>query len=156
MAEQETVSGREKEEGLSSEYDLIVIGAGPAGLFCAIACRQAGKKILILGEDGAESTIIDHYGDHGRFLRPALLGFSNADLISFFEKRGLSMTVEENGKVFPASRSSGDVLSVLLKECGAEGIELFCGQPARQVSRSEEGFLVRTDRRQYRSPLLRL
>lgn len=174
VAEQETVSGREKEEGLSSEYDLIVIGAGPAGLFCAIACRQAGKKILILEKMNAPGKKLlisgsgqcnithqgdirafpDHYGDHGRFLRPALLGFSNADLISFFEKRGLSMTVEESGKVFPASRSSGDVLSLLLKECGAEGIELFYGQPARQVSRSEEGFLVRTDRRQYRSSLL--
>src|SRR5271157_6652167 len=104
---------------LDEEYDLIVIGAGPSGLFCAINSSQKGKKTLILEKNESPGhkllisgqghcnitneaeiqTFLEHYGEHGRFLRPALLGFTNHDLIRFFEDRGLAMIREKRGKI---------------------------------------------------------
>lgn len=143
--------------------DLIVIGAGPAGLFCAISSAQLdknvlvleknsfpGKKLLITGSchcnlthEGDMRAFLDHYGDHGRFLRPALQSFTNRELIDFFEERGLTMIREESGKIFPATMRSKDVLKVLIDELESNGIRIECGQDVKSVSRTDEGFIVR-------------
>lgn len=163
-----------KDDDLIQDYDLIVVGAGPSGLFCAINSFQKGKRILILEKKnspghkllisgsgqcnithaGEISDFLEHYGDHGRFLRPALLGFTNCDLISFFARSGLGMVQEKEGKVFPESMQSRDVLNVLTAQCRELGIEIKCGQAARSISRIEDGFLVSCTGGRYRSRLL--
>jgi hypothetical protein len=146
----------------SEPLDLIVIGGGPAGLFCAAQAsgrdrkvlvlekkRTPGRKLLISGSgrcnithDGDIRAFLDRYGGAGRFLRPALLGFTNRDLIAFFEERGLSMTTLEGGKVFPATQRSRDVLAVLLAECEARGVEIAGGKTVTSIEKSDEGFIV--------------
>ena len=163
-----------KDDDLIQDYDLIVVGAGPSGLFCAINSFQKGKRILILEKKnspghkllisgsgqcnithaGEISDFLEHYGDHGRFLRPALLGFTNCDLISFFARSGLRTVQEKGGKVFPESMQSRDVLNVLTAQCRELGMEIKCGQAARSISRIEDGFLVSCTGGRYRSRLL--
>ena len=155
-------------------WDLIVVGAGPAGLFCAAHASCRGRKILVLEKkispgrkllisgsgrcnlthDGDPRAFLDHYGDHGRFLRPAILGFTNRDLVAFFEENGLSMITLEGGKIFPESQKSRDVLDVLLAECEARGVEIKCGKAATSISRSEDEFLVACGDETYRSRTL--
>ncbi len=89
-------------------YDLIIIGAGPAGLFCASHRGMAGmrvsvlekkasaaRKLLIAGSGRCNITnaveiegFARHYGPAGTFAKPALLGFTNIDLMRFLEERG--------------------------------------------------------------------
>ena len=96
-------------------FDVIVVGAGPAGLFCAIqAAREGlgvllleknpapGKKLLISGSghcnithDGPVKDFLAHYGKAGDFLKPALMTFSNTELVDFFEDHGLGMEIKE-------------------------------------------------------------
>jgi predicted Rossmann fold flavoprotein len=143
---------------------IVIIGGGPAGLFCALQAAgddrevllleknpSCGRKLLITGSgqcnlthDGEITEFFTHYGDHGRFLRPALRQFTNRDLIAFFEERGLPMTVETGGKIFPASKRSSDVLSILLSECDRKGVQLVRGMPVKKVSRDERGFTIET------------
>jgi len=145
-------------------YDVAVIGGGPAGLFCAIhaaspSCRvvlfekneQPGKKLLLSGTGQCNIThageirdFLTRYGDHGKFVKPALMGFSNTDLIQFFSERGLMMETEKSGKVFPKSRSAADVLSLLLGECRVQGVEIRCGEPVIGVEKNADGFLITT------------
>lgn len=154
--------------------DLIVIGAGPAGLFCAANSSEKDRKVLILEKkrspgrkllvsgsgrcnithDGDIRSFLDHYGDHGRFLRPALLGFTNRDLVAFFEERDLVMIRQEGGKIFPETQRSRDVLSVLIEECRAKNVDLKCGQTVTSIKRSEGGFEVASGYQTYRSRLL--
>ena len=142
--------------------DLIIIGAGPAGLFCAACASGRGRKVLVLEKkrtpgrkllisgsgrcnvthDGDIRAFLDHYGGAGRFLRPALLGFTNCDLVAFFEERGLAMTTLEGGKVFPATQRSRDVLAVLLAECEGRKVEISSGKTVTSIARSDEGFAV--------------
>lgn len=160
--------------GHNKDQDLIIIGAGPAGLFCAVNSSLESKKIVILEKnespgrkllvsgsshcnithEGEIQTFLDHYGDHGRFLRPSLLGFTNRDLMSFFEKRGLPMIQAEGGKIFPATLRSSDVLDVLIEECKARKINLRCSQEVKSIARSAEGFEVVSKDQTYQSRLL--
>ena len=108
-------------------YDVVIIGAGPAGLFCAIHAADPGRRVLLLEKnpqpgaklllagsgqcnlthDGEIREFVTHYGDHGKFVKPALMSFTNRDLMAFFRDRGLAMVTEENGKVFPADTAVG-------------------------------------------------
>ncbi|MCX6673618.1 MAG: NAD(P)/FAD-dependent oxidoreductase [Methanothrix sp.] len=156
------------------DYDLIIVGAGPSGLFCAINSMQKGKRILILEKknspghkllisgsghcnithDGNIRNFLDHFGDHGRFLRPALLGFTNSDLISFFKENGLGMIREKGGKMFPETLQARDVLNILIEQCRALGVVIKCNQAVKSITRKEDGFLVDCENGSYGSRLL--
>jgi len=154
--------------------DTVIIGGGAAGLFCAIHASESGgsvvvlekndtcgKKLLLTGSgqcnltaDGDIREFFSRYGDHGKFLQPALLGFSNRDLIDFFESRGCPMTVDGDGRVFPASRKAADVLALLLGECEAQGVAIRCGEAVQGVGRTEGGFAVETAASRYTTTYL--
>jgi len=147
----------------------VVIGGGPAGLFCAIQTAGAGRRVVLLEKNampgakllltgtgqcnithtGAIRSFEAHYGKNGRFLRTALHGFSNDDLIRFFSGRGLAMAAEENGKVFPGTRASADVLSLLIRECREREVELRCGEQVEGIVQDRQGFIVRTGKTVY-------
>ncbi len=198
MASSEIWPSAKKNINYREEADLIIIGAGPAGLFCAIKAAGSihddrkkhnsriivlekkgtpGRKLLISGSGRSNIThggdiqdFFSHYGEHGRFLRPALLSFKNKDIVSFFAEKGLAMIEEESGKIFPATGRSKDVLDILVRECEARRISLQCGQKALSISKKdhgsedgsddrfkhgiESGFEVATEDGSYRSPLL--
>lgn len=163
--------------------DLIVVGAGPAGLFCAInACQSTGsgyrrrdnrrilliernpspgRKLLISGSgqcnithEGDIRAFLNHYGDHGRFLRPSILGFTNHDLISYFKERGLEMISEPGGKIFPQTRRARDILNILIEDCRNHEIEILCQHEVRMVQKSDNGFRLCCEDGEYRSDLL--
>jgi predicted Rossmann fold flavoprotein len=156
------------------QYDVLVIGAGPAGLFCAIHAAlpgghvllleknpDPGKKLLLAGSGQCNIThtgemrdFLLRYGNHGKFLKPALFGFTNKDLITFFHERRLAMEIEENGKVFPKIRRSADVLATLLEECRVRGVVLRCDNTVTGIARAADGFEITTPTMLYRSTFL--
>ena len=149
--------------------DVVIIGAGPAGLFCALQVAEmnqsvvvlekkatCGRKLLITGAGQCNLThggeireFFTRYGDNGTFLRPALLGFTNQDLIDFFESRGLSLSTDDNRKVFPQTRKASDVLDILLSKCRRRGVVLHCNEAVKSVETSEDGFSVQTETARY-------
>lgn len=156
---------------IGRQMDILVIGGGPAGMMCAIAAAKRfresspgarvalfekndrpGKKLLIAGSErcnlthaGAVADFSDHYGEHGRFVRPALSHFTNDDLARFFAERGLPLVELNDGKLFPRTQSSRDVCRVLLDEMRTAGVELHDDTPVERVERQPDGtFLVQT------------
>lgn len=150
-------------------YTAVIIGGGPAGLFCA--CRSAGenRRILVLEKmpscgrklcitgagkcnlthTGTMTEFCSHYGDGGKFLRPALMNFKNTDLLAFFRERGITFIPDENGKYFPQSGTAKDVLSVLLGECSRIGVEIRCDEAVQSIEHTDGSFSVRTADGQY-------
>jgi predicted Rossmann fold flavoprotein len=153
---------------------VVIIGGGPAGLFCAChaavpGCRvtllekkaRPGSKLLLSGSgqcnithEGEIRDFLSHYGDHGKQVRPALMSFTNRDLIAFFHEHGLGMMTEDNGKVFPATRQAADVLGILEGACREQGVSLRCGEAVTEVVRTADGFRITTPAGTYTTHVL--
>ncbi|MFW5982258.1 MAG: NAD(P)/FAD-dependent oxidoreductase [Halanaerobiaceae bacterium] len=155
--------------------DIIIIGAGPAGLFTAIQASktnhktiileknpEAGKKLLITGagqcnltQEGNIKDFLDHYGENYRFLRQALYTFPNKELIEFFQHKGIKFTTTNEGKIFPASLKAADILDVLLQECKDKKIDIKYSQAVKDVQIDKENrFIISTNKNKYKSNFL--
>ena len=129
-------------------YDVIVIGAGAAGLFYAAGSSLSGRagrrlilektahpgqKLLMSGNGmcnithgGSIKAFVDKYADNGRLIRGCLYKHNNLELIALMERLGVHLTEREDGKIFPGSMKAKDVLDALL--CAAEnsGWQIRC------------------------------
>jgi len=147
-----------------NKFDVIIIGSGPAGIFAALTCAgrglttcllekkpSAGLKLLIAGTGQCNVThagpigdFLNHYGEKSRFVRPSLYGFTNSDLVAFFESRGLPLKEVNAGKIFPETLNSKDVLRVLLNECMKQKVTICYNSAVESIVHVDEGFQLST------------
>jgi len=131
-----------------NNFDVIVVGAGPAGLLAAGRAAELGGKVLILEKmqlpgrkllitgkgrcnitnDSAISEFIKHVYPDGRFLRNAFSKFYSNNIIELLERFGVESTLERGGRYFPASNKSLDVLNALLKWIMELNVEIRTSQ----------------------------
>ncbi len=117
-------------------YDLIVVGGGPAGMFAAITaaeqgCRvlllerneRLGKKLLITGKGRCNVTnhcsgreVLENIPRNGRFLYSAMENFPPDRIYDFFEKNGCPLKTERGNRVFPVSDKSQSILDCLIRQ----------------------------------------
>lgn len=120
-------------------YDVIVIGAGPAGMMAAGTAAGLGKKVLIIEKNkifgrkllitgkgrcnvtnvADTKTMLNYITTNNRFLYSAFSHFSNYDTIDFFENAGVPLKTERGGRVFPTSDKSADIAHALQKYASA-------------------------------------
>lgn len=127
-----------------TNYDGIVIGGGPAGMFAAITAAQRGqrvllmerndrlgKKLLITGKGRCNVTnncavdeVLKNTPRNGRFLYSALNACPPEKVIKFFATAGCGLKTERGNRVFPVSDRSQSVLEALRKEMRRSGVEI--------------------------------
>ncbi len=140
-------------------YDVIIIGAGAAGMMAAIhAARQqarvlvleknekAGKKIYITGKGRCNITnaapmdeILAKVNSNPRFLYGSFAYCTNRDVCELLEEHGLELKTERGYRVFPASDHSSDVIGTLVRAMNRLGVELRLRMPVA-------GLICRNDR----------
>lgn len=132
---------------------VIVVGAGPAGIFSGIfAAREGaevviieknstiGKKLAVTGGGRCNFTNSADEAGHRRatvhnskFMIPALNHLGPEMIMEFFRKRGLEMIIEEDGSVFPRTNRSQDVINVLKEELKKLKVRVELGQEAVEL-----------------------
>src|ERR1700749_3666352 len=125
-------------------WEIVVVGAGAAGIMAAIRAAEGNRRVLILEKNRKPGVkilmsggtrcnithatdnrgIVEAYGPPGRFLHSALAALSVEESIAFFEAEGVATKVEETGKVFPVSNKATDVLAALLRRLERSGATL--------------------------------
>jgi predicted Rossmann fold flavoprotein len=124
-------------------FDVVIVGAGAAGLFCAGVAGQLGLNVLLVdhSEQVAEKIRISgggrcnftnrdldpraphrHYlGDNPHFCRSALSRYTPADFVSLVRRHGIPFHEKHKGQLF-GDRSADDFIQMLLRECAAGGV----------------------------------
>lgn len=133
-----------KKQMTGSEYDLIVIGGGAAGMFSAgVAAknlgrvllleknRELGKKLRITGKGRCNVTnnctseeVLQNVPTGSRFLYSSIWGFPPQSVMAFFEEIGIPLKTERGNRVFPVSDRAGDVTAALECWLHAAGVEV--------------------------------
>ena len=127
-------------------FDVVIVGAGAAGLFCAGVAGQLGLKVLVLdhSEKVAEKirisgggranftnmdvTAANFLSENPRFAKSALSRFTPADFVALVKKHGIAFHEKHKGQLF-CDRSAEDLIAMLLAECAAGGVTHW--QPCR-------------------------
>jgi hypothetical protein len=155
---------------LTAEFDALVLGAGAAGLLCAIEAGkrgrrvavleradQVGKKILISGGGRCNFTNIhcqpeNFISANEHFAKSALTRYTPADFIALVEKHRIPYHEKTLGQLF-CDRSAQNVTDMLEAECRAAGVQTFLSCRIHEVRRTTE-FIVRTEAAEFRAPAL--
>ncbi|MEE9325719.1 MAG: NAD(P)/FAD-dependent oxidoreductase [Cocleimonas sp.] len=150
---------------LIPQYDVIIVGAGAAGLMCAIEAgkrgrkvllldkaSKAGKKILISGGGRCNFTNMytepDNYlSDNPHFCKSALSRYTQWDFIALMEKHHLSWTEKTLGQLF-CDQKSAAVVKILLDECIKAGVKIHLDCQLHKIEK-EESFTLQTSAGNY-------
>lgn len=140
-------------------WDVLVIGAGAAGMMAAFAAASAGKKVLLLekNEKAGKKIFITGKGrcnvtnacevedlfqnvvTNPKFLYSAFYNFDNQAVMDFFEREGCHLKIERGDRVFPVSDHSSDVIAALLRALKKQNVEIFYHSEAAELLLREGG-----------------
>ena len=143
-------------------HDVIVIGAGAAGLLAAARAAEQGRKTLLVEKNRkpavkilmsggtrcniTQSTdikgIVAAYGSSGKFLHSALASLDPPAVVELFHAEGVQTKVESTGKIFPVSDKALDVQQALLRRLARSGAEMIVETPVTSIDRADGHFMV--------------
>ena len=141
--------------------EVVIIGAGAAGLMCAFSAaargrkvmlidhaNKAGKKILMSG--GGRCNFTNMYTEPGNFLsqnphfcKSALARYTQWDFIAMVAKHGVPYHEKKLGQLFCDNKSS-DILEMLLNECEQAGVSLHLDTSVQQIDKLDSGYRLQT------------
>lgn len=142
---------------------IAIVGAGAAGMMCAAAIKESipgmevvvfekndhiGKKVLISGGGRCNVTtglddirqVLSKYPRGGKFLNQAIRAFSPRMVYEWFEKHGVPLKVEKDGRVFPVSDNGQDVVGVFEKLFASTRTKMVFNSAVKKIERSERKF----------------
>lgn len=144
-------------------YDVIIIGAGASGLFCAMTAGKRGRKVLILDHankagkkilmsGGGRCNFTNYYiesthylSQNEHFCKSALSRYLNWDFIGLVNAHGIAYHERDHGQLF-CDNSANDILQMLLTECGNVGVTIQLNAIINDIQSlpMSEGFRVTT------------
>lgn len=151
--------------------DVVIIGAGAAGLMCALTAAERGRQVLlidhankagkkILMSGGGRCNFTNMYADpanfaskNPHFCKSALARYTPWDFIAMVSKHGVPYHEKKLGQLFCDNKSK-DILKMLLDECEQTGVDLRLGTSVQQIEKTQSGYLLSTEMGQIASPSL--
>jgi hypothetical protein len=150
-----------------TQKDVVVIGGGAAGFFAAINIAEQNPKfnisILERGKEVLTKVKVSGGGrcnvTHAEFIpseltqnyprgEKELLGpfhqFMTGDTIAWFEKRGVELKIEDDGRMFPVSNSSQTIIDCFLSEAKKYGVDILMNHSVKSIKKTESTFQVET------------
>ena len=154
--------------------DVIIIGGGAAGFFAAINITEQNPslKVALLerGKDGLAKVKVSGGGrcnvTHAEFIpqelvqnyprgEKELLGpfhqFMTGDTIGWFEKRGVELKIEEDGRIFPVTNSSQTIINCFLNEAEKHHVDVLYSHAVKSISKENEVFHLETSQGDFSS-----
>ena len=155
-------------------YDCLIVGGGAAGFFTAINIveRNPKAKVAIL-ERGAEvlgkvrisgggrcnvthacfepNELVKFYPRGEKELRGPFHQFCSGDTIEWFERHGVALKIEDDGRMFPVSNSSQTIIDCFLKATQQLGIKVLTGQSVQSIFKKDNYWKIDTQNQNYQA-----
>ncbi len=146
-------------------YDILVIGGGAAGFFAAneVSARNPKLKIIIVEKTSQllakvrisgggrcnvthhefePTPLSKHYPRGQKELKQLFRTFHAADTVAWFERRGVKLKTEEDGRMFPTTDNSQTIIDCLMREAQRAGVEIVTGCEVVRLKRDKTHFIV--------------
>ena len=151
-------------------FDVVIVGAGAAGLMCAMTAGNRGRRVLLLEHnDQAGAKILISGGGrcnftnleisperflsaNPHFCKSALSRYTQHDFIALVERYKIRYHEKTLGQLF-CDGSAREILAMLLEECAAADVDLRTGQSVTEITRADR-FRIETDKGSFTAPAL--
>ncbi|MFS1701208.1 NAD(P)/FAD-dependent oxidoreductase [Alteromonas sp. AMM-1] len=148
------------------QFDVVVIGAGAAGLFCAAQAGKRGRKVLVLDHakkigrkilmsGGGRCNFTNMYAsaenylcNNPHFCKSALSRYTQWDFIGLVAEYGIPYHEKTLGQLF-CDNSASDIVDMLVKECSKAGVTITTHCEIGAVAKADEGFTLTTTQGDY-------
>ena len=153
---------------MNSNFDIIIVGGGAAGFFSAInivennpklkvAILERGKTVLekvrisgggrcnVTHACFAPNDLVKYYPRGEKELRGPFHQFCSGDTVEWFEKHGVELKIEDDGRMFPISDSSQTIIDCFLLATQKLGIQVLTGQSVQSIFKAEKYWKVETN-----------
>lgn len=150
----------------NEKFDLVVIGGGAAGFFCAInaARLSPGLKVVILEKSGKLlqkvkvsgggrcntthhlfelSALVKKYPRGERFLKKAMHHFGPADTVEWFTQMGVVLKTETDGRMFPVTNTSETIIDCLMREADKYNVQIWVHSVVQALEKREDKWLLK-------------
>jgi predicted Rossmann fold flavoprotein len=157
---------------MTQNFDIIIVGGGAAGFFTAINIVEKNSKLKVaILERGSEvltkvrvsgggrcnvthacfepNELVKFYPRGEKELRGPFHQFCSGDTIEWFEKHGVELKIEDDGRMFPVSNSSQTIIDCFLKATAKLGITVLTGQSVQSIFKKENFWKVETQNQNY-------
>ncbi|MEA9413391.1 NAD(P)/FAD-dependent oxidoreductase [Flavobacterium sp. PL02] len=157
---------------MTQNFDIIIVGGGAAGFFTAINIVEKNSKLKVaILERGSEvltkvrvsgggrcnvthacfepNELVKFYPRGEKELRGPFHQFCSGDTIEWFEKHGVELKIEDDGRMFPVSNSSQTIIDCFLKATAKLGITVLTGQSVQSIFKKENFWKIETQNQNY-------
>ncbi len=142
--------------------DVVIIGAGAAGMMCALTAAQRGRRVLLLDSSnkpgkkilmsgGGRCNFTNMWAEpanyasvNPHFCKSALARYTPWDFVALVDKHGIPYHEKKLGQLFCDHKSKA-ILQLLLTECEDAGVELHVNTPVREIERAGDGYRLTCD-----------
>ena len=154
---------------MNNKYDVIIIGAGAAGLMCSFEAGKRGKRVCLLEHSSkiAEkirisgggrcnftnlfSTDSNFISDNKHFCKSAFAKYTQNNFIDLVKKHNIEFFEKKLGQLF-CIKSAKDIIDMLVSECINQKVEIFINTKIKNLSKDENSYIVKTDKGTISSP----
>ena len=157
---------------MNLKVDVIIVGAGASGIFAAInlaknntnlniiiieKSTKALSKVKVSGGGRCNVThacfdpkeLVKFYPRGNKELLSAFYQFQPGDTIEWFEQRGITLKIEEDGRMFPITDDSQTIIDCFFKEIESSNIEIHYQTSLQKIQPQENGFVIQTNTKEY-------